>query len=147
SSLPHPGLVVPYNVGGSGVGVPQCPDHRRPSDPSRPPRRRVHQGTTLADVRTRPARHPAIVGLGCRSPLHPARCTTLPAEVPRGSLGHRTRAVSRVWLAGAALFFTGFGPQEGPPPDFALLPALSDSGKPGSPALAAAVRAESERTS
>src|SRR5690349_2728510 len=32
-------------------------------------------------------------------------------------------------------------------PSFALLPALSDSGRPGSPALAAAVRAESARTS
>jgi hypothetical protein len=54
---------------------------------------------------------------GVTATFPPARFTTLPPEVPRVRLGHRTRTVSRVWLAGAVLFFTGFRPQEVPPPD------------------------------
>src|SRR5262245_1413334 len=74
-------------------------------------------GTTPANVRTCQALHHPIVGLGCVSHFHPARFTTLPTEIPCVRLGHRTRAVSRVWLAGAALFFAGFGPRELPTPD------------------------------
>jgi len=48
---------------------------------------------------------------GVSATLHPARFTTLQTEVPRVRIGRRTRAVGHMWLAAAALFFTGFRPQ------------------------------------
>jgi hypothetical protein len=73
-------------------------------------------GTTPVDVRTRQALHPPILGLGCLSHLHPARVTTLHTEGPRVRRGRRTRAGPHMWLAGAALFFTGFRPEALPTP-------------------------------
>jgi hypothetical protein len=111
------------------VGGPQSRSPRHNSDPSLPPLRRVPKGTPLVNVRTCQARHPPMVGLGGLSHFHPAALTTLPPEGPRVSRGHRTRAVSRVWLTGAALVFAGFGPQEVPPPDarcIVLIPLSMD---------------------
>jgi hypothetical protein len=68
-------------------------------------------------VRTCQALHLPIVGLGCPSHVHPARFTTLHTEVACVGIGHRTRAVHRVWLADAALFFTGFSPHGLPTTD------------------------------
>jgi hypothetical protein len=48
---------------------------------------------------------------GVSATFHPARFTTLQTEVPCVRIGHRTRAVNRVWLVEAALFFAGFRPQ------------------------------------
>ena len=101
-----------------GLAVWECPSARTrdASAPSRPPRRRVHKGTTRAAVRTRHAPHPPILGLGGVSHVHPARVTTLPTAVSHVSLGHRTRTVRRVWRAGAALFWERLRPPGGATP-------------------------------
>jgi hypothetical protein len=116
-SLPHPGIVVSphrrYKRCGSAP-VPVQQTSERPVAASSTP---GGWGTTPPSVRTWPALHHPMLGLGCLSHFHPARITTLQTEVPRVSRGHRTRAVSHVWLTAAALFFAGFGPQEVPPPD------------------------------
>src|SRR5438128_4272210 len=47
---------------------------------------------------------------GVSATFHPARFTTLQTAVSCVRIGHRTRAVNRVWLAEAALFCAGFSP-------------------------------------
>jgi hypothetical protein len=113
SSRPHTGMCVSYNVGEAVWEFPSASptDTPQPLAASSTP---GGWGTTPPNVRTWQALHRPRLGLGCRSPLHSPALTTLPTEVPHVSLGHRMRAVSRVWLAGAALFFTGFRPQEVP---------------------------------
>ena len=95
--LPHPGIVVSYDV---GQAVWECPSAtaRDESTPSRPPHRRAAWEQRRPPCGfARPAAMPCW-RWGVAATLHPARVTTLHTEVPCVPIGCRTRTVPHPWL-------------------------------------------------